>query len=330
MNRDVGMDLLTVTLNPALDVTYRVPSLVAGGSVRVSEVTTRAGGKGVNVAAVTQALGARAQALVLTGGSGTDELTKGLTALGLGWLAVPGLAGIRRTVAVVPEDGDTTILLEPGTTVADPTGVADAVLAKIAEALATGVGAVVVSGSLAPGVPVELPARIAASCREAGIPCLVDTSGRALAAAVGSGAVLKPNRDELEQLRGPLGEGPKVLAAAAGELLAGRAPACLITLGSAGMLLRTPRGAWLARPPERIAGNATGAGDAAAAALALGLANGTAGGVPDWPALLADVVATSAAAVLSPVAGELDLAARERWLPQVEIVELAVDEGKLR
>lgn len=321
------MELLTVTLNPALDLTYRVPELVAGGSVRVAEVTGRAGGKGVNVATVAQALGATAQALVLVGGPGSDELTDGLTDLGLRTRAVMALAGIRRTIAVVPDQGDTTILLEPGSRVTAPEEVSDQVLKEVAAALAEGVGAVVVSGSLAPGVPAELPARIAERCREAGIPCVVDTSGEALGAAVGSGAVLKPNREELEQLRGPLGAEPAALADAAGDLLTGGAPACLVTLGAAGLLLRTPQGAWLARPPEQIAGNATGAGDAAAAALALGLAKGSAGGVPDWPVLLADVVATSAAAVLSPVAGELDLAARERWLPLVRIDELPGAEG---
>jgi 1-phosphofructokinase/tagatose 6-phosphate kinase len=39
----------------------------------------------------------------------------------------------------------------------------------------------------------------------------------------------------------------------------------------------------------------------------------------DWPAALADVVATSAAAVLRPVAGEIDIAARQRWIKAVEV-----------
>jgi tagatose 6-phosphate kinase len=49
--------ILTVTLNTALDITYRVRSLRPHASHRVSEVTERPGGKGVNVARVLAALG---------------------------------------------------------------------------------------------------------------------------------------------------------------------------------------------------------------------------------------------------------------------------------
>ncbi len=49
--------ILTVTLNTALDITYRVRSLRPHASHRVSEVVERPGGKGVNVARVLAALG---------------------------------------------------------------------------------------------------------------------------------------------------------------------------------------------------------------------------------------------------------------------------------
>lgn len=49
--------ILTVTLNTALDITYRVRSLRPHASHRVSEVTERPGGKGLNVARVLAALG---------------------------------------------------------------------------------------------------------------------------------------------------------------------------------------------------------------------------------------------------------------------------------
>ena len=43
-------DVVTVTLNPALDRTVTIPSFTAGAVNRVSEDSVRPGGKGVNVA----------------------------------------------------------------------------------------------------------------------------------------------------------------------------------------------------------------------------------------------------------------------------------------
>ena len=73
---------------------------------------------------------------------------------------------------------------------------------------------------------------------------------------------------------------------------------------------------WRARPPARIDGNPTGAGDACVAALARGLLDGA-----EWPGMLRDAVALSAAAVASPVAGQADLDLYENLLPHIVIEE---------
>jgi tagatose 6-phosphate kinase len=80
------------------------------------------------------------------------------------------------------------------------------------------------------------------------------------------------------------------------------------------MLAVDGSGSWHAAAPEQVAGNPTGAGDSAAAAIARGLARGRA-----WPEILADAVALSAASVLSPVAGEVVLPAYEQWRTQVHV-----------
>nr|WP_240895643.1 hexose kinase [Kineococcus siccus] len=311
---------MTITLNPAVDVTYEVAALEVGRTVRVQHVRSRAGGKGVNVASVVRALGGSSLVVALTTAHGGDEFAAGLAALDLPHRLVPSLPAVRRTVAVVAADGTTTSLQEPGA--APRPGTGDAVLAVLEEELTRGAGAVVVSGSVPPGLPADLPARLAARCRRHGVPVVADLSGAALRAAVGSGAVLVPNRDELAELVG--GE-PRTLAdvlAAGRGLLARGAPAVVATLGEHGVVALTPRGAWRARPVEVVAGNPTGAGDAAAAALALHLARTAPGDLP-WPTVLADVVATSAACVLRPVAGEVDGPARERWLGLVDVEDVA-------
>jgi tagatose 6-phosphate kinase len=89
------------------------------------------------------------------------------------------------------------------------------------------------------------------------------------------------------------------VAAAAGELRAAGPRAVVVSLGAAGLYADTADGCWRAVPPAVLAGNATGAGDAAAAGLARGLALGQ-----PWEQRLRHAVALGTAAALAPVAGE--------------------------
>ncbi|MFD9700129.1 1-phosphofructokinase family hexose kinase [Lentzea sp. NPDC059081] len=300
--------VVTVTLNPALDVTYRVKALRVGETVRVPEVRTRAGGKGVNVAAVVRQLGADSLVLALTTTATPDEFRAGLDELGLAHRLVPALASVRRTIAVVADDGATTMLQENGSPAGDRAEAA--ITAVLTDELRAGAGAVVISGSVPAALDPEVPARLARLCAAHGVPVIADVSGAALRAAASSGAVLMPNSDELAEL---------VDDGRVEDLVAGGAAAVVATAGPDGAIAVTARGSWRARPAEVVEGNPTGAGDAAAAALALHLARS--GGDVDWPAALADLVATSAAAVLRPVAGEIDRGARARWIPLTTVEE---------
>jgi len=75
--------ILTVTLNPALDVTYRVPRVELHASHRVREVTQLAGGKGVNVASVLHQRGLQVVATGLLGGLGGQQVRADLDARGI-------------------------------------------------------------------------------------------------------------------------------------------------------------------------------------------------------------------------------------------------------
>jgi tagatose 6-phosphate kinase len=89
------------------------------------------------------------------------------------------------------------------------------------------------------------------------------------------------------------------VAAAASRLQAVGAQAVVASLGPEGLLAATGDGRWQARPLAALAGNATGAGDAVAAALVHGLVLGR-----PWDERLRHAVALGAAAVAAPVAGE--------------------------
>lgn len=291
--------ILTVTPNPALDLTWRVDRLVEGGTHRADAGAARAGGKGLNVARVAHAEGADVLAITTSGGRVGEEFAAELHASGLPHALVPVAGDTRRSIAVVDETlGDTTIINERGVNPADTEWAA--LLAEVVERLPSA-GVLVVSGSVPPGAPDSLIPMLIAVGKDAGVPVVVDTSGPALLRAADAGAaVLKPNAAELVEATGiadPV-EGARSLIARGTELV-------LLSLGADGMLAVTASDLVLARLDEPLAGNPTGAGDAGVAACAVLYA----AGVRDPEQILRRATAWSAAAVLMPLAGDIS----PRW-----------------
>ncbi|MFF8787362.1 1-phosphofructokinase family hexose kinase [Streptomyces sp. NPDC015125] len=311
--------ILTVTLNAALDITYRVPRLHPHATNRITEVSERPGGKGLNVARVLAALGHRTVATGFAGG-GTGEALRALLAeTEVTDALVPVGGATRRTVAVVDAgSGDTTQLNEPGPTVSPAEW--DTFLGTYRELLGEA-RAVALCGSLPPGVPVDVYARLTRAARSAGVPVLLDTSGEPLRRGLAARPDLaKPNADELAALTGST----EPLRAARDARRRG-AHAVAASLGPAGMLAVTADGTWQAAPPQRIAGNPTGAGDSAVAGLLSGLVEEL-----PWPDRLARAVALSAATVRAPAAGEFDAATYDELLTRVVVTSEHSPSGPAR
>lgn len=299
--------ILTVTLNAALDVTYRVPALLPGTTHRVTEVTERAGGKGVNVARLLHALGEPVVATGLAGGGCGARIRALLAAEGVRDAFVPVADESRRTVVVVDGDGATG-LWEPGPLVSAAEWAA--FLDRFA-ALVRVAGIVVLSGSLPRGVPAEAYAALIGLARAAGARTVLDADGPALRHGLAATPdLVKPNADELTSLLGRPDADPGTLQGlGAREVVA--------TLGGAGLTASTVDGSWRAYLPEPLSGNPTGAGDACLAALARGMAHRR-----PWPERLIDAVAMAAAAVAAPVAGAVCLSDYRRLRPAVAIEEI--------
>lgn len=295
--------IVTVTPNPALDLTWHVDHLTFGGSHRADAGIARAGGKGLNVARVAHGQGAAVVALATVGGGSGVEFAAELTASGVPHALVEVAGATRRSIAVVDEErGDTTIVNERGVSPADPEWAA--LLAEIVDRLPTA-SVLVISGSLPPNAPEQLLPVLIGVGRDAGVPVIVDTSGPALLQAADAGAsVLKPNAAELAEATGiadPI-DGARSLIDRGAELV-------LLSLGADGMLAVTASGALHARLDAPLAGNPTGAGDASVAACAVLLAEGE----RDTELILRRATAWSAAAVLMPLAGDIS----DTW-PEIE------------
>src|SRR6478736_701098 len=221
--------IVTLTPNPAADVTYGVDAVHLGDSHRVHDVTERAGGKGLNVASVLTGLGEHAVAVAPVGAADLAAWAADLTERGISHRLVESPSATRRSIAVVEADGRTTLFNEAGEP--QPAGV----WTRVAEALAAlsdQAEVLTVSGSLPAEAPADLVAHVVTEAARRGLQTVVDCGGPALAAALAAGpALVKPNRTELvapdaslharlrDPLRGnPTGAGDAMTAALAVDL----------------------------------------------------------------------------------------------------------------
>ncbi|UVJ40822.1 1-phosphofructokinase family hexose kinase [Arthrobacter sp. CJ23] len=301
--------IVTVTPNPAVDLTYHVPGITPGASHRVPAPMSRAGGKGLNVARVAHQLGHPVLAIATTGGAAGQTLAAELWTSGVPHSLVAVAAETRRSIALVDTvGGETSIFNEEGQPLrpAEWQALADAVVEGLNGNAAQPAGVLVGSGSLPPGAPEDFYPSLVRLAHDAGIPAIVDTSGSGIiAAATGGADVLKPNHHELFEATGE-----SSLEAAAWTLIGLGARTVLVSAGAEGMLAfdhAAPGGYWSARLPEPLSGNPTGAGDAGVAAAAAALAEG----ITETREILRRATAWSAAAVLMPAAGEISPRYRE-------------------
>ncbi len=294
--------ILVVCLNPALDVTHHVPAVDWAGVNRPRAVHARPGGKGLNVARTLHALGVDVLVMGLAGGITGAGVLAALGELGVPAAFTPIAGETRRTFTVVDGRGGAASFHEAGPRVSAAESAGFRV--RYEQALA-GSAAVVLSGSLPPGLPAGTYAELIDLATAENVPVVLDAHGEALCLGAAAGpAIVKPNLAELEDLAGrrlstPRGADREAVAAAAGQLRTAGAEAVVASLGPEGLLAATGEGRWRARPPSAVAGNPTGAGDAVAAALAHGLVLGR-----PWDERLRHAVALGAACAAAPVAGE--------------------------
>jgi len=273
---DAERVILTVTLNAAVDTTLTLHGALAVGlSQTAARVLRLPGGKGMNVARVLQTLGLPVRATGLSGGPAAQIISDGLAAEGIAADFLPISGASRTNVALVDGAGGAggdprvTEINEPGPSVTPMEG--ERFLARLADML-PGAQALTLCGSLPPGLPDDYYARLIARARDAGVPALLDTSGRALRPGLAAQPLLvKPNRAEAAQLLGRPVRDVHDAVTAAEALRALGAHAVALTLGAEGAILVTAGGAWRGRVAVTGAVSPVGSGDAFLAGLLAGL-----------------------------------------------------------
>ena len=251
----------TLTPNPSLDLTYELADGLARGAVqRAAAVSVEAGGKGINVSRNLVNNGVASRAVAPIGGASGEQFLSLLGGLKIELARVPVAGEVRINTALAERSGALTKINAAGPTLSEEE--VDRLLAETAAA-AQGAGWLAVCGSLSPGAPEDLYARVVAAAHDAGCRAAVDGSGAPLAAALGAGPdLIKPNAEELAELVGrPLSTFGDVLDAAR-EACARGAKSVLVWTGAERALLLGEAGVWHAGTPPIVPRSTVGAGDA--------------------------------------------------------------------
>jgi len=306
--------VLTVTVNPAVDLYTEVDRLEPQAKLRCREPHYDPGGGGINVARTIARLGGECCSFAVVGGP-TGEMLKQLCAaenLEAEWFAVEGVT--RQSVMVMEESSRQLyrfILPGPVLNEADQTRMLD----RLAE-IAPGFDYLVASGSLAIGMGADFYARMAARLRDSGTRFILDTSGAALKGGLDAGLYLvKPDMAEAAELAGrSIAETREDQEALLAELLARGTEIAVVTLGAQGALAADRSGRRIRlRPPHVEMDSAVGAGDCFMGAAVYALSQGR-----DLKEAIRLGVAAAAATVRTP--GTF-LATRDDILALAEQVE---------
>ncbi|HEY8483157.1 MAG TPA: hexose kinase [Longimicrobiales bacterium] len=287
--------LLTLTPNPSMDLLFEADRLAWDDANRVEAPRRRPGGQGINVARAVRVLGGRAVAVAPLGGRVGREVEEVLEAEGTPLRRV-GVAGETRVfVGVVERATGRSLLVNPrGPTLSE--AACRALEEAVVEALEAERPAwLACCGSVPPGVPPDLYARLGRFARERGVRFVPDCDGELLRLAADAGCdLVVPNRHEAGRLLGaPVDDVASAIRAAEALLRFGPAFAA-ITLGEEGAVAATAGGIWHASGPRIREGSAVGAGDAFLAALLVALEGGA-----EPPEALRAGVGAGAAVLLS-------------------------------
>lgn len=264
--------ILTITMNPALDVSTAVQEVRHTSKLRCEPMHRRAGGGGVNVARELHRLGADVLAFYTAGHSTGRILWSLLQQEGVSCHPHPVSGFARESFTVLEHStGHEYRFVLPGPDLS--TQEWQGALEEIGR-LCQPQSLVVASGSLPPGVPQDFFARLARVVQAEQGSLVVDTSGEPLRAAIAAGVyMLKPSLHELRDASGQaLPTLFEVRQVALDMVKRGRAKILVVSMGEMGALLATEHGAWYAPSLHVAVHSAVGAGDSFVAGMVWALA----------------------------------------------------------
>ena len=260
--------VVTITLNPALDLTGSVNELNVGSVSLVQQSNLHAAGKGVNVAKVLSDLGADVTVTGFLGKDNPELFHQLFNDIGVKNEFVEVQGATRINVKLVEASGNVSDINFPGVQVtADEIARFEETLFRLAETH----DYFVLAGSLPGGVTAEQCAAWIKALHQQGKKVLFDSSKAALKSGIEAHPwLIKPNDEELGDFVGEHLETPEQCQAAAQTLSDKGIENISVVNGDDGVMWLN-QGEWLrAQPPRMNVVSTVGAGDTLVAGLCWG------------------------------------------------------------
>ena len=249
--------IYTVTLNPSIDyVIYPEQDITAGKINRFEKSYLFPGGKGINVSRILHELSIHSTATGFAGGFTGQFITDALSKEGIltDFVSVPDHTRINVKVKGQVE----TELNGAGSFISEED--AELFLNRFDELDSTDI--VILSGSKARNLPEDYYQQIITRLKTKGVPFVIDTTGAELIDALSSKPlVVKPNKEELEELYHVTLDKTDDLITYGKKLLSEGAQHVLISMAGDGALLLTDEGVYKGTVPKGEVKNSVGAGD---------------------------------------------------------------------
>jgi 1-phosphofructokinase family hexose kinase len=302
--------IICLGLTPTVQRTMTFENVRLDGVNRAAAVVEYASGKSTNVARVLHALGKPVMAMGFLGGERGSRFREDLHRAGIpnDFLAVD--AETRLCTTVIDRSTATATELVEESRALRPRDY-DALLERLAMRLMRAKG-LVMSGSLPPDAPDDFYA----SCLQmAGrnLPTVLDASGQSLLKALKwHPLVVKPNVSEIERTLDAEVDDDPSLRGAMRELVAMGAGWVVVTRGAQSVLITNGKSFWEIAPPKVTVVSPIGSGDATAAGIIAGLADGM-----DVTTACKIGIACGAANAMTPLAGHINPEDMDRLLQQM-------------
>lgn len=259
-------DILTLTMNPALDVLTTIDKVSDTHKMRCGAVLKHPGGGGVNVARVLHRLGANCVSAYLAGGVTGERHHKLMNAEKVRCHVIPIAEETRESFSVHETSSGNDfrfVLPGPNVSASEYEVCFDYVAQHMPKKF------LVISGGLAPGVPENFYARLTTLAKQHGVRVVLDANGPALAEALKVGVYLfKPSLRELRDLTGQaLPDEASQMEAAEQLIQSGQAEIVAVSLGADGAMVVSASEHWCARSIKVDVQTTIGAGDSFVAAM---------------------------------------------------------------
>lgn len=263
--------ILTITLNPSVDIAYQLDTFHLDTVNRVEKVQKTAGGKGLNVTRVLKQIGEDVVAAGFIGGEIGSYVKKQLTRNDIKNSFVEIGSETRNCIAVL-HDGQQTEILEQGPTIQEHEALN---FIEHLEIILNNVDVVVISGSLPKGLANNYYVKIIELCKKCGVAVVLDCSGKALKNVLESQqkpTVIKPNTEELSQLIGKevTDDIQELKSVLSGQLFQG-IDWIVVSLGAKGAFAKHKDKFYRVKIPKIKVVNPVGSGDSTVAGIAAGL-----------------------------------------------------------